>query len=380
MSSARQDPTVTAPVLLPNEVERCKIFHLLKQASSVTAWRRILHYYQQWAGVTAQCVRVADERGWQDDTSVPRSDLEQILECVAHCQAGVDRLARGDKRVFQFDRRGEFAMATGILWDWCRKLDRIRIGETGVREHTPLWPRFYEALRALDHAWHECGQFILEPRQLEQRAPLYHHDWLEKYLEARFYPDVLPAVPDPADVTLVRTGRTIPCSGIWEPVDAPAPSLLRWVLRSPRPVPPFTPVGTMNYLHGGSAAPRAYVTTASGSRAIAVTWRLLWQDERYQDGTIPEEEAGYRFVHPAPLVPPLPLDPHYEGPIWAASGVAAPVAGRWLLGYDMRTAVMAPVGMVLPQYERDDVRWVLLPSARCSAASAVPICREPMKP
>jgi hypothetical protein len=355
-------PDHAAP--LPTELQRRQIFYLLKQVSSVTAWRRILDYYRQWASVTAECVRVAEENGWQADTSLPRSEHALILNCLAHCQAGVDRLARGDKRVFKFDKHGEFAIAIRMPSHWSQMMERYRIGENGRGKHTPLWPEFCDAHAKLAYAWGECGPFILEPRYLEDPPRLFHGQWLDKYLQALFYPDVLPAVPDPATSTLVRTGRHVPCSGIWEPVDAPAPSPWRWLARSPPPPPPVKVQSTNSDLEGGSPAPSATIETAGDSMAIETTWRLLWKDERYQDGTVPEEESGYRFTHPEPVVPPLPIPPGYRGPIWAASGVIAPAGGRWLLGWDLRTAVLVRQGEMLPRHHELDVRWVLLPGAR----------------
>ncbi|WUR15905.1 Imm71 family immunity protein [[Empedobacter] haloabium] len=355
---------------LPTEIQRRQIFYLLKQVSSVTAWRRILGYYRRWADVTAQCVRVAEENGWQDDTSLPRSEHALILKCVAHCQAGVDRLARGDKRVFKFDKHGQFAMAGRMLSHWSQMMERYRIGENARGKHTPLWAEFCEAHTTLAYAWGECGPFILEPRYLEDPALMFYGEWIDRYLEAQFYPDVLPEVPAPANSALVRTGSYVPCSGIWEPVDAPAPSLWRWLTRAPRPAPPFRRQGTMSYLHGGSPAPTATITTARDSIDIETTWRLLWKDERYADGSVPEEENGYRFTHPEPIVPSSPILPGYRGPIWAASGVIAPAGGRWLLGWDMRTAVMVHEGDPLPRHHDLDVHWVLLPGARFELMSS----------
>lgn len=362
----------TETVLLPTEHQRRQLFYLLKQVSSVTAWRRILEYYRRWADVTAECVRVAEESGWQDDTSLPASEHALILKCVAHCQAGVDRLARGDKRVFKFDKHGQFAMAGRMLSHWGHMMERYRIGENVRHKNTPLWAEFCSAHTALAEAWGECGPFILEPRYLEDPALMFHGDWLGRYLQALFYPEVLPKVPDPATSPLVRTGRYVPCSGIWEPVNAPAPSLWRWLTRSPLPAPPFKAQGTMSYLHGGSPAPSATVETADDSVDIETTWRLLWKDERYQDGTVPEEECSYRFTRPEPVVPPLPLPPEYGGPIWAASGVIAPAGGRWLLGWDLLTAVLVRQGETLPRHHELDVRWVLLPSARHDTGTIAP--------
>jgi hypothetical protein len=78
-----------------------------------------------------------------------------------------------------------------------------------------------------------------------------------------------------------------------------------WLFKKPQG--PFTRVGTMNYLHGGSPAPLAeHIYFDSSDRhgynykEFNATWRLIWRDDRYEDGTIPEEEKSYIFVRPLP--------------------------------------------------------------------------------
>ena len=49
--------TLPAGVMLPGEIERRQIFLTLKMWSSLTAWRRILHFYQVWADATESSLR-----------------------------------------------------------------------------------------------------------------------------------------------------------------------------------------------------------------------------------------------------------------------------------------------------------------------------------
>jgi len=55
----------------------------------------------------------------------------------------------------------------------------------------------------------------------------------------------------------------------------------------------------MNYLHGGSPAPQAKQKFGNDRIDVDVTWRLLWWDDRYRDGTIPREEQEYAFLRPS---------------------------------------------------------------------------------
>lgn len=58
----------------------------------------------------------------------------------------------------------------------------------------------------------------------------------------------------------------------------------------------------MNYLHGGSVAPEIGVETGTDNINLCTMWRLLWRDDRYVNGTIPEEDADYRFTKPGKFI------------------------------------------------------------------------------
>jgi hypothetical protein len=77
--------------------------------------------------------------------------------------------------------------------------------------------------------------------------------------------------------------------------------MLDLLRRRPKPQPPFQIAGTMNYLHEGARAPQRTVKTAQGYKDQDTTWRLLWRDDRYIDGTVPGEETHYRFTRPHPF-------------------------------------------------------------------------------
>jgi hypothetical protein len=54
-------------------------------------------------------------------------------------------------------------------------------------------------------------------------------------------------------------------------------------------------IGSMNYFVVNSNASHI----GEGRIVEPTTWRLLWKDDRYLDGTIPAEEAGYVFNEPS---------------------------------------------------------------------------------
>jgi hypothetical protein len=286
-------------IMLPTDIERAQIFFWLKKVSSATAWRRIFEFYRVWTVSAENSLRVADENGWAGKTAIPTSDYLLILKGLRHCEDGVIQLSKGDKRVFKFDANGKFAMARRILFHWAEMTTRIEQRENIIDEnHTPFWIEFCETLTSACQAWQECAQHVLEPRYLDEPGLTLYGDWLRNELALLHFPENLPTPPDPSDNVFIKTGDIIPCSGIWEPIDEKKTPLTRIFNRAVPPTRPFNPVGAMNYLHGGSKAPRITVETETDNIDFDTTWRLLWSDERYLDEEIPIEEKSYRFNEP----------------------------------------------------------------------------------
>lgn len=352
-------PSDTA-IMLPSDFERQQIFYWLQKVSSVTAWRRIFTYYTAWADATEQSVRDADERGWGGQTALPQSEYVFVLKGLAHCEEGVNRLAKGDKTVFKFDANGEFAMARRALFHWAEMLSRIELGENSIDEpHTPRWPRFCETLTSAGQAWQECARHVLEPQYLDEPGRTLYGDWLKATLKALPFPSPLPPVPDPVDNTFVHTGDYAPCSGIWEPIDAPKPTLMSLITRAPKPQAPFMIVGAMNYLHGGSKAPQITLESANDSVDRDTTWRLLWRDDRYHDGTVPAIEAHYRFTEPEPAPAQRAVYAGTAELVCENSGTAVRNGGKWLVESDLTASVVLHIGDKLPLHQGREVRWVL---------------------
>ena len=350
-----------AGVMLPNELQRKQIFYWLKRVSSYTAWNRILGYYRAWAKVTEKSVQAASERGWSAETSLPESDLVSILKCLAHCEEGVRRLRLGDKRVFQHNANGEFVMADRIRSFWSTMQWRIEIGENGIDEqYTPYWPEFDFALTQLNQAWGECSPKIIEPRELDEpSATVFNPTMRDKTLATMTFPEPLPEVPNPVRHTLVSTGKAAPFSGIWEPVDVPRPKGFHLFGSPSLPEGPLPLAGTMSYLHGSSKAPQVRIIEDAKSVRINTTWRLLWRDDRYEDGTIPEEENGYVFQKPDPsLAAPEPEELRGGLRIW--SDTPCPYPGVWqCLDKPLGPQTVA-FGVPMPRVQGERVLWRLM--------------------
>ncbi|MGS0602061.1 Imm71 family immunity protein [Xanthomonas oryzae pv. oryzicola] len=346
---------------LPNALERRQMFHQLKKESSFTAWNRMLELYQAWADATERSVREADAKGWLDKSGISESDYVCILKGLAHQEEGVRRLRKGDKRVFKFDANGEFVMGHRIVSHFIQLIWRIDIGENAIKEEfTPRWDEFCACLEGIRILRSEIWADIIEGRYFEDSAPNIYGRWFQENVSKMHFPPVIPDVPDPVENTLVATGSRIPCSGIWEPVDAPKPK--KFSLFSKPDIPTgFLPyIGALNYLHGGSPAPQAGQIVRDASIDIDVVWRLIWRDDRYEDGTIPDEEAGYVFMQPDdPAAVVAASDQPQRKQVSAMSGQRASQAGRWLVMDDLNAAAQFNAGDELPLHEGRKVQWVL---------------------
>jgi hypothetical protein len=92
----------------------------------------------------------------------------------------------------------------------------------------------------------------------------------------------------------IWSDRVIPFTGIWEPWLCEEGLFSGiWDRLCDRNTAKLTGMaGCPNYFLSGTKA-YAYRREDRNRIAERVAWRLLWQDERYLDGTIPEEEAVF---------------------------------------------------------------------------------------
>ncbi|WP_199098646.1 Imm71 family immunity protein [Dyella sp. ASV21] len=348
-------------VMLPDDHERQQIFYWLKRISSYSAWNRILDYYRAWAAVSEKSVQAASERGLSAKTDVPESDLVRTLKGLAHCEEGVRRLRRGDKRVFQYNAEGEFVMAGCALSAWGTTMYRASVGDIRIDENsTPYWQEFDFARTQLSEAWGECSQKIIESQYIDDPAPNSYNPIMRGALRDMCFPADMMEIPDPEKHTLVTTDGIIPFSGIWEPVDLTKSDLHPLHGDQIPSAREISVAGTMNYLHGGSKAPLLRrVNNGKGERIPAV-WRLLWRDDRYEDGTIPEEERGYVFQQPDPArLAPEPEELRGGMRVW--SDEPCPYPGVWKCLDDLTLSPQTVAfGIPMPRLQGRRVMWRLM--------------------
>lgn len=356
---------------LPSEIERRQIFHSLKRWSSYTAWHRILALYQAWVDAMEKTVSrcedlPADSPQYQHykQVGLGTDSFVSSLKGLADVDEGVARLKRGDKRVFKYASYGEFFRGAQPLQTWNHFINHFvkSDGWPLQPELIPHWLELELAREQVSSAWGECGQHVLQQAQdgtIERATRTFLNEYLKADLDRITFPHPLPEVPNHPETVLVHSGNLVKQSGIWEPVDAPAPKLISLFKPSP-PQGPFPIVGTMAYLHAGTEAPNmASYGEIDGERC---TWRLLWRDTRYEDGTIPEEEQHYIFLKPEASTQTTLAQPttvYASSMTLVESGWPAPATGRWLVEDDLCASVDLNAGEVLPLHQGRSVRWIL---------------------
>ncbi len=312
---------------IPNDEERRRIFYMLKKNSSYTAWARVGKFHDQWMAVYTKAYEEARASNrdeyffWENRYIKDCANYKGYAECLA-------RLKKGDKRPFKFlGRFGYFYQALLPSHCWSTDIMRFEWGENELEETaSPFWSEFDTALRQL------CVEaelnYILEDRYTDVPAPIGLRGFRgPNFLRNRtVLPDgKLPPVPDaPLPLRIIQTGDTVPCSGIWEPVKVEMSSGLMGMFKKPQ-IPDSGDLeldGTMNYLHVDSPAPTIAFEADSLRRDGRPTfWKLLWRDDRYEDGTIPPEEADYQFR--CPEFSPPPWTEFYPEEARNASGMSA---------------------------------------------------------
>jgi hypothetical protein len=307
------------------------------------------------------------------------SDLRLLLSCYGAFVTALGRLRGGDRSAFKWLGYGTgssyFCEALRAIEVWRTKVDRDASGDSFPLAETDYWPTFKAYFETLESAIGNGG-LALQTRYTDLPAPLQDIRPLNGTspytapphtphpVFAALMDQDLPPVPSPPEQVLVKTGESVPFYGIWEPVTVDLSSGFAGMFK--RPLVPadgkFEIEGCMNYLHAGSPAPTiALENDNSRGEGRPTVWRLLWPDERYVDGGMPEEEKDYVF-HVEDYVAALQNEDLSAEPVlgllMANSGEVALKSGRWTVKDDLSGHIQVQAGQVLPPYRGREVQWV----------------------
>jgi hypothetical protein len=287
------------------------LYAWLRQASSLTAWRRLYSYHQVFVDAVTRAYE-AERQHTDGEELIPTQWYGDILRAHDAFAVGLERLAVGDRTCFTFlGARGHFSEGLLQVKWWQEMYMGSFMGRNGWEPaRSPNWP-------AIENAMHRClaalsdigvvlqGRLIDDPAWIRdvRNYLIPGESSLFKYLQAQ--PN-LPPVHVSATEILIPTGKIIPDYGVWEPIrlddrrrEGRTPKGVPYELGPTRKVDGHFLDGCMNYLHGGFAAPTiAFQGDLPRHDGRPTIWRLVWRDDRYGDKPIPEEEASYTFVQP----------------------------------------------------------------------------------
>lgn len=351
---------------LPTADERKKVFHWIKRISSYTAWNRLLGFYRRWAAQMERCVAAeADKLQPGDTPQIGTAKLVAVLKGLSHCERAVERLHHGDKRIFESGSQGDLEVARRARSWWSQLQSEIDYNGYGFRtKDIPEWDALEDARADLEAAWTELGYWMIQPQETTDASNFFMGSHLRSELSLVQWPDSLSDVPLPVHEVLIRSGHVVPYSGIWEPVAVKWAGGFAGLFKKPEePQDGHREIeGCMAYLYGDQIAQRRYDPDA-GREGVPTTWRLVWRDDRYQDGSIPVEEEEYRFVMPEGRSRPKPAPELIAEGKWneivvARSGDSFDLTGRWAVKDDLNAWAEFYAGQVAPQHNGRDVEWL----------------------
>jgi hypothetical protein len=323
------------------EDDRRKLLWYMKRKTSYIAWKANADAFDRFATVF--------ERQVKEEPFVARPGVDptwgtnwegfypRILKAQVLYEQGLARLLKGDRTVWLYNDRGVLRDADAIVDHWYMALVN----------HGPHGDIFFRGkyVDDLTAAMIDLSRYARAIPGVVQQVwenPNYYDFWSKGsmvLLEQEVpFPPTLPDVPIPTKEVLVRTGDPAPCFGIFEAQ---------------------VPDGCMSYFLEGVAVPPAEtIDEKSGESYIRPAfWRLIWEDTRYLDGIIPDEEKDYfpaiDLVVPAP--PPIVAS---DPVISLESNRRASRSGMWVVADRLDIRKRFESGDKLPQHEGRDVVWL----------------------
>ncbi|MGF6570068.1 hypothetical protein ABH945_002179 [Paraburkholderia sp. GAS333] len=351
-----------------DETTRRQVFWLLKRLTSYSLWARKRDDWEIFTRAYENAVKT-----WpaSQHEQMPADNLPRIYGILSTYNKGLDELRRGYRFIW---RRGEAfdqaltdyqVVATYLYPDgdyW----------ERGVQE--AAYPPKVETLNVLMRASEYVGECAACEVPAGDHATAHFtaagallnpEAYVFRFYRLSFpvFPEVLPPVPQPTGV-VIRTGDAVPVDGIWEPVTITRGKVLGLI---PVGTASSENAGCFNYLVEGTRAPRMtgpFNESRGYAEDIDVSWRLLWKDDRYADGLIPDESEY--------LLSAADDEPHVEpDPVIAAvrTGEVCPATGHWQATDYPEHQMHAVKGAVMPDLVIKDwsgagkvhyVEWTLL--------------------
>lgn len=321
------------------ETDRQMMFYYLQRKTSWTAWKREANWFDKFVAILEKQVR---EEPIHKNPSCSMFDTDwtityrQSLKAQVHYEKALEHLACGDRTVWRWNQQGHFADAdilTGHIHSY--------IVNHGMRGDQFPEGKYLDEMVDVLHAYGLIchGQAgVVQPQIESTPATYWWNNLARKMFQKLPLPDPLPPVPAPPPGPVYYTGEIIPVFGIYEPQ---------------------VEDGCMNYLLGDVEAPGIWHD--HGKLGLSgphkVSWRLIWEDTRYQDGTIPEIEQHY-FPDDPVIEHVEPKEMRSETVIYVESNTACPRDGDWVALDNLTARIEMKAGEVMPLCEGRSITWI----------------------
>lgn len=257
-----------------DDEDRKKVFWLLKKYSSYTAWKALAEAYAEFLKAWEYAMEHADFTTHTDW-------YKTILDGQIAFEKGLPLLREGQRSVFRNSSTGYLGLAARATVF----INRIMDPEEFIFDWMPNKNEVMAAHAKLEQR--VLGLFSVRERPNLETPASFGKKSIFNLIYGPFnIPCELHPVPAPTTITC-STGEELSRTGIWEPEWTSASGLLKSLTATPSRLEK----GCMNYLLAGAIAPK--YQDGELDPKIDVTWRLIWEDKRYLDGTIPEEEKEY---------------------------------------------------------------------------------------
>jgi Immunity protein 72/Immunity protein 71 len=287
-------PNGPAPFRQPAQRDREALFWWLKRNTSYTAladnaamWYKFTNEFEIWL------------RKQDDPSEGDVQTFKYALDSQLCHEKGLKRLRLGDRSVF------DLASSEGWLGLNNQSLIARRLEWVGPAEDMARLGGFpislVERNYLADRAEAATGHFTL------YQLMGYPHGSASDYLAQLTFDT---CVPEPRWDVAFAPGKRAPVDGIYEMVDESGHI-----------------VGAMRYFFKGESSEEdadLEFGPHADERSDNFFWRLIWEDQRYKDGIIPEEEALYPT--PAESVSTTPTRERYR----CEAGHPCPREGWWL--------------------------------------------------
>lgn len=320
------------------ETDRQMMFYYLQRKTSWTAWRREADWFGKFVAVLEKQMReepihkkiqfasLFDTR-WEGTYS-------DALKAQAHYEKALRNLARGERTIWRRDKEADLTIASNIISDIYTHLVFH-----GVRGDQGMDGRFIDEMIDVLFTYYlvrEGQADVKEHEFLDSYATYYWNDLAREKFKKIEFPEPLPPVPEPPKAPLYRSGEILPVFGIYEPQFKD---------------------GCMNYLLGGAKAPETMRKGIIFTLPSHVTWRLIWEDTRYQDGTVPEFEQQY--FPSEQMIVNVKSDRYRPGiTVHADTNSVCPLDGEWVALDKPNTRVEMKAGETMPPCEGRSITWI----------------------